>query len=94
MTAWSSYAEQCSLKVLSAAEATVIYSLEPLFAAVFSSIFLHEYFGWNSFLGALCIILACLWNTLILPSLSVYFPLLAIALPDNQSPGTAHKSVV
>jgi drug/metabolite transporter (DMT)-like permease len=94
MTAWSSYAEQCSLKVLSAAEATVIYSLEPLFAAVFSSIFLHEYFGWNSFLGAFCIILACLWNTLLLPSLSYYFPLLAIALPpDNQSPG-AHKSIV
>lgn len=74
MTAWSSYVEQSSLKVLTAAEATVIYSLEPLFAAVFSSIFLHEYFGYNSFFGALCIVLACLWNVVIVPTISNYFP--------------------
>ncbi len=74
MTAWSSYVEQSLLKVLTAAETTVIYSLEPLFAAVFSSVFLHEYFGHNSLIGAICIVLACLWNVVIVPSLSNYFP--------------------
>jgi drug/metabolite transporter (DMT)-like permease len=67
MTAWSSFAEQRSLKVLSAAEATVIYSLEPLFATVLSCVFLHEYFGWNSAVGAACIVLACIWNSVVLP---------------------------
>jgi drug/metabolite transporter (DMT)-like permease len=83
MTAWSSYAEQCSLKVLTAAETTVIYSLEPLFAAALSSIFLHEYFGFNSMVGAFCIILACLWNSLIVPTLSQHLPFFPIS--ENQS---------
>lgn len=72
MTAWSSLAEQRALKVLSAAETTVIYSLEPLFATVLSCLFLHEYFGWNSAVGATCIVLACLWNTVVLPYFSIF----------------------
>lgn len=79
MTAWSSYAEQCSLKVLTAAETTVIYSLEPLFAALFSSIFLHEYFGLNSLIGATCIVLACLWDSVLSPYLSQYVPFLGLS---------------
>jgi threonine/homoserine efflux transporter RhtA len=96
MTAWSSYAEQSSLKVLTAAETTVIYSLEPLFAAVFSSIFLHEYFGFNSFVGALCIVTACLWNTVLLPTLSpcIAWPI-CLASSQVKSPlGLEHKSIV
>ena len=74
MTAWSSYVEQSSLK-------------EPLFAAVFSSIFLHEYFGYNSFFGAVCIVLACLWNVVVVPSLSNYLPGLVTSKNSVNSPG-------
>ena len=43
-TAWTSYIEQRALQVLSSAEITLTYSLEPIFAAFFAAIFLDEKF--------------------------------------------------
>lgn len=41
-----------------------MYTLEPLFAAAISAVFLGESIGMNTIIGALCIILACVWSAL------------------------------
>jgi drug/metabolite transporter (DMT)-like permease len=59
-TGWTALSEQRALKVLTAAETSLIYALEPIFAAAFSFAFLHEKIGWNTLIGASLIIAACL----------------------------------
>ena len=66
-TAWTSYTEQRVLKTLPASEITVIYSLEPLFATLFSHILLDEELTWETLVGALFIILACMWKPVLYP---------------------------
>lgn len=64
-TAFTSFAEQQVIRVLTAAETTLIYSLEPLFATAFAAIILKEHVTVGTLLGATFIILACLWDTII-----------------------------
>ena len=52
------------MRSLSAAESTVIYSTEPLWGAAFAAATLGETLGWNTFVGALLIICACLWSSI------------------------------
>ena len=59
-TGWTALSEQKSLKVLTAADTSVIYSLEPIFASAFSFFLLHEEIGMNTFIGAVLIIIACI----------------------------------
>ena len=66
-TAITSYVEQRAIKILSSADIAVIYTLEPLFATLFSNILLREDFGLNIFFGAIFIILSCLWKPIIYP---------------------------
>lgn len=61
-TAWTSYIEQRAIKVLSAADTTLMYSLEPLFATAISAILIGEHIGVNTVVGALCIVFACVWS--------------------------------
>ena len=61
-TAWTTLAEQRSLQVLSAAEAYVVLSLEPLFAAAFATALLGEPLTARTAGGALLILAACLWR--------------------------------
>jgi drug/metabolite transporter (DMT)-like permease len=58
-TAVTSLVENQSMKILSAAESTVIYSTEPLWGTVVASYMLNEHIGLNTAVGALCILLAC-----------------------------------
>lgn len=73
-TALTSFCENFAMKKLSASESTVIYSTEPLWGAAFASVFLHEKLGYNTGIGAILIMLACVWSsigpTVILPVLS------------------------
>lgn len=59
-TGWTALSEQKSLKVLTAADTSVIYALEPIFASIFSFLLLNEHIGINTVLGAVLIILACI----------------------------------
>lgn len=59
-TGWTAICEQHALKVLSAREAVLIYTLEPVFATIFSAVFLGEHIGVNTVVGAGLIILACI----------------------------------
>jgi drug/metabolite transporter (DMT)-like permease len=59
-TGWTAKCEQEALKVLSAREATLIYTMEPIFASIFAAYFLKEYWTWNTFFGAAFVILGCL----------------------------------
>ena len=52
------------MKKLSAAESTVIYSTEPLWGTAFAAIALGEHVGWNTGIGALLILSACVWSSL------------------------------
>lgn len=63
-TALTTYGENFSMKYLSSAETTVIFSTEPLFGTAFAALTLGEYVGPNTFLGALLILTACLWSSL------------------------------
>ena len=63
-TAFNRLLETLSLSKLTSAEAAVILSTEPLFAALFGSVFLKETFGWNDYVGGALIVSACLANTL------------------------------
>ena len=60
----TAYGENIAMRSLSAAESTVIYSTEPLWGAAFAAATLGETLGWNTFVGALLIICACLWSSL------------------------------
>ena len=59
-TALTIYVENIALRSLKAAEATVILSTEPLWGAAFASVALGEALGWNTLLGAVFILTACL----------------------------------
>lgn len=61
-TAFTSFGEIVALKKLTAAEITVIFSTEPLWASLVASVFVHETFGLNSLAGAILVLLACLWS--------------------------------
>ena len=63
-TALTSYGENIAMKNLDAAESTVIYSTEPLWGAAFASLTLGESIGWNTILGAVLILSACMWSSL------------------------------
>ena len=64
-TAFTSYVEQRVIRVLTADETTLIYTLEPLFATAFAALFLKEHLTSGTIKGAVFIILACLWDTII-----------------------------
>jgi drug/metabolite transporter (DMT)-like permease len=64
-TAMTSYIEQEAIRVLSAAETTLIYTLEPLFATGFAAAILNEHISQGTIYGAIFIVLACLWDTII-----------------------------
>mmetsp|Transcript_20924 Transcript_20924/g.29980 ORF Transcript_20924/g.29980 Transcript_20924/m.29980 type:complete len:417 (+) Transcript_20924:157-1407(+) len=59
-TGWTALSEQKAMRFISAAEATLIYTMEPLFATAFAFYFLHEEVGINTAVGAALIITACL----------------------------------
>ncbi|KAL3941912.1 MAG: hypothetical protein SGBAC_003804 [Bacillariaceae sp.] len=63
-TSLSFFLETFSLQKVPPAEATVILSTEPLWAAGFASILLGESFGWNDYVGGVLILAACLANSL------------------------------
>eukprot|EP01031_Cornospumella_fuschlensis_P034728 gene34728-42053_t len=59
-TGWTAISEQRALKVLSASDTFLIYTLEPIFATLFAYLFLHEAVGWSTVLGAVLIVTACI----------------------------------
>ena len=61
-TAWATYHEQMGLQVISAAETSLIYSLEPLTATAFSAMILKEQITKSTRYGAFCIISACIFD--------------------------------
>lgn len=61
-TSLSFFLENFSLQKVPSAEAAVILSTEPLWAAAFASVLLGESFGWNDYLGGVLILSACLVN--------------------------------
>ena len=63
-TAWATYHEQSGMQVVSAAETTLIYSLEPLTATAFSAILLKEQLTKSTGYGAFCILSACILDAL------------------------------
>ena len=58
------FIEITALGRVPSAEASVILATEPLWAALFASILLHEEFGINDVVGGALIVMACLANTL------------------------------
>mmetsp|Transcript_23093 Transcript_23093/g.56953 ORF Transcript_23093/g.56953 Transcript_23093/m.56953 type:complete len:428 (-) Transcript_23093:67-1350(-) len=63
-TAVNRFVETTSLGKVASAEASVILATEPLFAALFASLWLSETFGANDYIGGALIVAACLANTL------------------------------
>jgi len=63
-TSLSFFLENFSLQKVPPAEATVILSTEPLWAAAFASVLLGESFGWNDYVGGVLILAACLASSL------------------------------
>jgi len=61
-TAWTSLNEQKALAVLTAAEVTLIYSLEPMFAAFYAWVFMGEVATSNLIVGGLFLLVACAWD--------------------------------
>jgi drug/metabolite transporter (DMT)-like permease len=64
-TGYTSSSEQKAIKVLSANEVTLIYTLEPIFTTLFAAVFLNEKIGFNTCAGAFFIIFACIWEPLL-----------------------------
>ena len=58
------FIEITALGKVPSSEASVILSTEPLWAALFASILLHESFGMNDYVGGTLIVMACLANAL------------------------------
>lgn len=63
-TALTVYMETLALKTLSAAETTMIFSTEPIFAAAAASIFLGESFGTGGYIGAALVLSGCLFSNI------------------------------
>jgi len=63
-TAMNRFVETTALSRMSSVEASVILATEPLWAAFFAALLLHENFGVNDYVGGALIVLACLANTL------------------------------
>eukprot|EP00640_Fibrocapsa_japonica_P001662 CAMPEP_0113942016 /NCGR_PEP_ID=MMETSP1339-20121228/7807_1 /TAXON_ID=94617 /ORGANISM="Fibrocapsa japonica" /LENGTH=485 /DNA_ID=CAMNT_0000946323 /DNA_START=254 /DNA_END=1711 /DNA_ORIENTATION=+ /assembly_acc=CAM_ASM_000762 len=66
-TALTVYLETYSLQYLSAAEATLIFTLEPLWGAAFAAITLGEEIGVNTAVGAALILSGCIQSATIQP---------------------------
>ena len=62
-TSLTVFAETLAMKRVSAAESTVIFSTEPIWATAFAVVLLGETIGWNTGLGATLIVLACSWSS-------------------------------
>eukprot|EP01039_Chlorochromonas_danica_P008547 gene8547-9420_t len=77
-TALTSFGENIAMKKLDAAESTVIYSTEPLWGTAFAAVTLHETIGWNTGIGAVLVLAACLWS-IIGPSSASIVSFLAVA---------------
>jgi len=63
-TALTIYMETRAFKTLSASEATLVLSTEPLFGAAFAGVVVGERFGFGASVGAVLIILGCLLGSL------------------------------
>mmetsp|Transcript_350 Transcript_350/g.436 ORF Transcript_350/g.436 Transcript_350/m.436 type:complete len:117 (+) Transcript_350:3-353(+) len=63
-TSFNFFVEVSALGKVPPAEASVILSTEPLWAALFASLMFHESFGANDVVGGCLIVMACLANTL------------------------------
>eukprot|EP01041_Mallomonas_annulata_P010166 gene10166-21192_t len=63
-TALTNYGENMAMVRLTAAESTVIYSTEPLWGTAFAALTLGEHIGWNTLIGAVLVLTACLWSSL------------------------------
>jgi len=61
-TGWSTLTEQRALRVLSAAQAALVLSMEPLFATFYAWLLLGEKVGLNTAVAACCIVAASLWG--------------------------------
>ena len=61
-TGWSTLTEQRALRVVSAAQVSLLLSLEPLFATFFAYALLGENMGTNTALAAVFIVAASLWG--------------------------------
>jgi drug/metabolite transporter (DMT)-like permease len=72
-TALNRYVETSALGKMSSAEASVILATEPLWAALFAAILLHEQFGANDYIGGVLIVAACLAQTLKPSDFSKFF---------------------
>jgi drug/metabolite transporter (DMT)-like permease len=67
-TALTIFIETQALKVLSAAETTMLYSFEPLFGAAFASFVLGETFGVGGYTGAALVLAGCLFSNMSKPT--------------------------
>ena len=63
-TAMNRYVETTALGRMKSSEASVILATEPIWAAVFGSLWVSETFGLEDWVGGGLIVLACLANTL------------------------------
>lgn len=70
-TALTIFIETQALKVLSAAETTMLYSFEPLFGASFASFVLGETFGVGGYTGAALVLAGCLFSNMNKPTKEV-----------------------
>ena len=69
-TALTIYMESKAMETLSAAEATVIFSTEPLWGTAFAAAVMSEQLGFNSAIGAAFIMTACFYSNLGLGGIS------------------------
>ena len=63
-TALTVFMETLAMKTLSATETTLIYTTEPLWGAAFAAILLGEHLGYNVYIGAAFILIACIYSNL------------------------------
>ena len=61
-TGLASLGECVALRSLTASEATIIFTSEPIWASIFASIVLGESFGLNSYIGGGLVIAATIWS--------------------------------
>lgn len=63
-TALTVYMETIALKILSAAETTILFSTEPIFGSVCASVVLGETFGATGYVGGAMILAGCLYSNI------------------------------